>query len=176
MLRCFMPYKDPTQRKEYKRQWNKANKALVKAQQTRHYARHTDKVKARVANYAKRNKQKLAEQARVRFARKYATNMQFRLAMQLRDRLRKALGRHTKQGSAVKLLGCSISEFIAYLERKFQPGMTWENKADWHIDHVKPLALFDLSDSAQLAQACHYTNLQPLWASDNLKKGARFSD
>lgn len=64
-------------------------------------------------------------------------------------------------------------ELRAHLETRFLPGMTWENYGAWHIDHVRPLASFDLTDRAQLLQACHYTNLQPLWARDNRSKGAR---
>ena len=61
------------------------------------------------------------------------------------------------------------------LESKFQSGMTWDNWAldGWHIDHIKPLASFDLTDRNQLLEACNYTNLQPLWAKDNLSKGAK---
>ena len=48
--------------------------------------------------------------------------------------------------------------------------MTWDNWGDWHLDHIIPLSHFDLSDRKQLKQACHYTNMQPLWAADNLSK------
>ena len=84
-----------------------------------------------------------------------------------------ALKGNYKNGSAVKDLGCSIDELKTYLESKFQLGMTWDNwsKDGWHIDHIKPLSSFDLTDKKQLLEACHYTNLQPLWATDNLSKG-----
>jgi hypothetical protein len=66
---------------------------------------------------------------------------------------------------------------MVWLEEKFVAGMTWENYgAAWHVDHVKPLAKFDLTQPEQLLQACHYTNLQPLSVSDNLHKGARFEE
>jgi hypothetical protein len=69
-------------------------------------------------------------------------------------------------------LGCSIPDFRKYLESRFQPGMDWSNwdRKGWHIDHVRPLASFDLTDPEQLKKACHFTNLQPLWAVDNLRK------
>ena len=68
-----------------------------------------------------------------------------------------------------------VAELRDYLESKFQPGMTWDNWTTngWHIDHIKPLASFDLTDREQFLRACHYTNLQPLWAIDNLKKGSK---
>lgn len=83
-----------------------------------------------------------------------------------------AIKGNSKNGSAVRDLGCSIEELKTYLESKWQPGMNWDNwsKDGWHIDHIRPLASFDLSDPEQLRQACHYTNLQPLWAEDNFKK------
>ena len=75
---------------------------------------------------------------------------------------------------AVKDLGCSIDELKIYLERNFQHGMTWDNYGPvWHIDHIKPLCQFDLTDENEIKKVCHYTNLQPLFAEDNFKKGGR---
>ena len=80
--------------------------------------------------------------------------------------------------SICKDLGCSIEEFKAYIESLFQPGMTWGNwgkgNNKWHIDHIRPISSFDLSDRDQLKKACHYSNLQPLWEVDNLIKGAKW--
>jgi hypothetical protein len=98
---------------------------------------------------------------------------QRRLTANLRSRLSHAVVRRSKAGSAVRDLGCSVPELRLYLESKFQPGMSWDNYGAWHIDHIKPLAKFDLADRDQLLEACHYSNLQPLWAGDNLSKGAR---
>lgn len=96
-----------------------------------------------------------------------------RLTSNLRSRLSHAVARNSKSGSAVKDLGCSVPELRAHLESRFQPGMSWDNYGEWHVDHIKPLAKFDLSNRAQLLEACHFSNLQPLWAGDNLSKGAR---
>jgi len=85
----------------------------------------------------------------------------------------KAIKAGQKAGSAVNDLGCSIAELKQHLESKFKDGMTWQNWTidGWHIDHIKPLARFDLTNREQFLEACHYTNLQPLWAMDNYKKG-----
>ena len=99
------------------------------------------------------------------------TNILIRLASNIRCRFRMALKNNSKTGSAIKLLGCSILEFKVYLEAQFQPGMTWENYGQWHLDHKYPLSKFDLTNEKELKIACHYTNIQPLWATDNIKKG-----
>jgi hypothetical protein len=61
------------------------------------------------------------------------------------------------------------------MESLFQPGMTWDNRGrnGWHLDHIRPLAAFDLSNPKDIVRACHYTNYQPLWALDNIRKHAR---
>jgi hypothetical protein len=86
--------------------------------------------------------------------------------------LNKAIKRNTKNGSSVKDLGCSIKEFKEYIEKQFKDGMNWNNwcKDGWHIDHIKPLNSFNLTDREDLLKAVHYTNLQPLWARDNFNK------
>jgi hypothetical protein len=70
-------------------------------------------------------------------------------------------------------LGASYAAAKAHIESKFKEGMNWVNHGAWHIDHIVPIAMFDLNDRGQLLAASHYTNLQPLWARDNLRKGAR---
>ena len=101
---------------------------------------------------------------------RYHNDINYRLTRVLRARLNGALRNNHKSGSAVEDLGCSIEEFRIYLESKFQEGMSWANYGKWHIDHILPLSSFDLADREQLLKACHYTNLQPLWLTDNLKK------
>lgn len=73
-------------------------------------------------------------------------------------------------------LGCTIGFYKNYIESKFLPGMTWENhgrgEGKWQIDEIKPCASFDLSDPEQYKECFHYTNAQPLWAIDNMKKSS----
>jgi len=96
----------------------------------------------------------------------------------LRSRLNSALKNNQKVGSAVNDLGCSIEFLKKHLEKQFKEGMNWNNYGlyGWHIDHIKPLDCFDLSDREELLKACHYTNLQPLWAEDNLSKGSKVNN
>lgn len=98
----------------------------------------------------------------------------------LRGRLNEALKGRQKMGSAVKDLGCTVAELIEHLENQFAEGMSWDNyglgKDKWNVDHIMPLASFDLTNRTEFLKACHYTNLQPLWTLDNIQKGAKVSD
>jgi hypothetical protein len=124
-------------------------------------------------SYYQKNKKKLYARQKKYVQDRCKRDPCFKLARNLRSRLSTAIKQGIKAGSAVKDLGCSIEEFKQYFESKFQPGMTWENHGKWHIDHIKPLVGFDLTKRSQVLEACHYTNLQPLWAEDNLSKGGR---
>jgi hypothetical protein len=101
-------------------------------------------------------------------------NINFGLACRIRKRLLDALKAKNNRPdcSAVRHLGCSIPEFRAYIEEQFLDGMSWERRSEWHLDHRRPLASFNLTDTEQCRIACHYTNYQPLWAKQNLKKAA----
>jgi len=114
-------------------------------------------------------KERRAEQ----HAKRHANDHRYRLARSLRNRLYDALDGNYKSGSAVELLGCTIPELITRFDTLFTEGMSWANHGKWHIDHKIPLSSFNLEDPQQLAVACHYSNLQPLWAADNLSKGAK---
>ena len=116
----------------------------------------------RASNYAK-HREKTSEVYRNK-----------RIKNNLRTRLNMAIKNNQKVGSAVKDLGCSVEELKAYLESKFTKDMTWDDYGKWHIDHIKPLSSFDLSNPEELKKACHYSNLQPLWAKDNLKKSNKY--
>lgn len=106
---------------------------------------------------------------------KYHSDINFKMTCVLRARLNQAIKNNNKSGSALSDLGCSIEEFKQYLESLFEPGMTWDNwsRTGWHIDHIKPLSAFDLTNPNQIKDACNYTNLQPMWAVDNISKGAK---
>jgi hypothetical protein len=95
---------------------------------------------------------------------KIKSNLSSRLSDLIKDRV---VGQRT-----VELLGCDKDTFLQYLESQFTEGMTWENYGlkGWHIDHIIPISLYDLTNEDEVKKACHYTNLQPLWWQDNLEK------
>lgn len=100
------------------------------------------------------------------------TDVGYRIENRLRVRLHQALHGSLKVDSTKNLVGCSIDTLKNVLQNHFSDGMTWENIGKWHIDHIVPCAQFDLSDPDQQRECFHYTNLQPLWAVDNLRKHA----
>jgi hypothetical protein len=132
--------------KNYKKNWTQSNRDKTRSIGKRAYAKASNDPHKRIG---------------------------FALRSRLRFRLR--LTGLSSSKTAIKYLGCSIEELKSYLESLFEPGMTWENYGlkGWHIDHKIPLAAFDLTNSEHLKIVCHYCNLQPLWAKDNLKKGNR---
>ena len=123
-----------------------------------------------------KNRHKLNANRRAWMPKYYKENPSARIADNLRARLSSAVKRAAvgRKGSAVKDLGCSLDFLMSYLETRFDSNMSWENYGSyWHIDHVLPLASFDLTKRAQLKAACHYTNLQPMEASANMSKCAK---
>lgn len=120
--------------------------------------------------YQKQNRKRLTAAEKQR--RK--TDPIFKLRRNLRGRLNAAIRYQYKTGSAIKDLGCSIDELKLYLESKFQEGMTWDNygnkEGQWSIDHIIPLSKVDLTNREEFLKVNHYSNLQPMWHIDNLKK------
>ena len=84
--------------------------------------------------------------------------------------------RRLKSKSTLELLGCTIKEARVYIENQFSDRMSWENAGDWHIDHRRPCASFDLTLESEQKKCFHYTNLQPLWGYENLSKGSSFDE
>jgi len=100
----------------------------------------------------------------------------FKLERNLRSRLYHALinQKADKLYRTKQLTGCELPFLKGYLECKFTEGMTWENHGTWHIDHIKPCCSFNLTTEEEQKKCFHYTNLQPLWAKDNLSKGGKY--
>lgn len=128
----------------------------------------SDKAKANDAKYRRTDKNRICQY-------RYDKTPKGKLIRALRDRVRKIVkrGKGIRAGSAIRDLGCSIDEFKNHIEQQFAAGMSWDNYGQWHFDHIRPLASFDLSDRDQFLQAVHFTNYQPLWAEDNKRKAAK---
>jgi hypothetical protein len=99
-----------------------------------------------------------------------------RIINSCRRRMKSALSGVSKSDSTKRLLGCTGVYLREYLKSQFTDGMSWENYGlyGWHIDHIRPCASFDLTNPVQQRKCFHYTNLQPLWAIDNLQKADKW--
>ena len=130
------------------------------------------------AAYYKKNRQRLIDQTCQYEKNKLKKDAGYRLIANLRRRMQLAVQRCNTQktDTTMKLLGCTLKELRSHLEAKFAEGMGWHNRDLWHVDHIRPCASFDLTDPEQQRQCFHYTNLQPLWAVDNIRKGAKWQD
>jgi hypothetical protein len=159
--------------KKYKRNYSPEQKRQNADRERNYRKNHKEKVKERQRKWRK-NSPKFREHNRTyrRNYQRYSRSLEQRLRDSLRGRLNSALKGNYKSGSAVRDLGCTITELKLHLESHFLPGMSWDNwgKYGWHIDHIIPLSSFDLTNPEQLKKACHYTNLQPLWWLDNIRK------
>lgn len=96
------------------------------------------------------------------------------LTHRLRNRLAKAVqaAGAGKAGKTLDLVGCSVEFLHAHITSQFVDGMSWETRKLWHVDHIRPLSSYDLTDPAQQAESMHWTNLRPMWGSDNIAKSS----
>lgn len=102
-----------------------------------------------------------------------------RISGNYRRRLGKWITRGgVKPANSESLLGCTFAEFRAHIERQFRKGMNWGNYGHkgWHVDHIIPCASFDLSNPDEVRRCFHFSNLRPLWAKANLRKGSKVID
>jgi hypothetical protein len=148
------------------RKWRKKNPDKKRQSDANWAKNNLDRRRKIGSRWARNNRPKINRYYRHR----WKNDLVFRLAGLIRNRFLCALKGRKKASSVLKLVGCSLEDLKLHLERQFQAGMTWENRGEWHIDHIKPCAKFDLSDPEQQHICFHYTNLQPLWAADNIRK------
>jgi len=158
--------------KKLTKNWYKNNKERVANKTKVWYEKNKERKNLTTKIWYEKNRDKIA--ANIRHKRK--VNPTFRLTSNLRRRTLLALKGKNKSASTMVLLGISNIEFLwVYLEKLFKPGMTRENHGKWHVDHIKPCSSFDLTKASEQRECFHYTNLQPLWARENLAKGSKIS-
>jgi len=151
------------------RRYRQYNAETVRAKKVEYRKRNFERISLHDQAYKRQNRAHINAHKRLRTR----TDASYRMVNNLRRRLGNALQGRSKSASTLELLGCSPDECYRHLERQFVEGMSWDNRDEWHIDHIRPIASFDLSIEAEQRSCFHYSNLQPLWAADNLSKGAK---
>lgn len=168
------------QTKEYKsyvQSYKEKNRDKILAQKRESNKRHKDTYKS----WTKLHDKELAEKRKINYHKnrekifgyiynKKSTDALYKLKFTLRCRIYTALQRKSwqKNGTTEQLVGADCVMVKKHIEGLFKDGMTWENHGEWHIDHIIPLASAKTED--EIRKLFHYTNLQPLWAEDNLRK------
>ena len=152
----------------------------------KYYQDNKDQFAERRKRWLENNREKVNEYQRQRRVDnpEWYTNYNRKYYADPHKRLRKAISRgmwgclvgREKQSRSFEYIGCTSDELWIHLESLFQEGMTRENYGDWHVDHIRPLSSWDFNSDTEskLQEAWHYTNLQPLWAKDNLSKGSTY--
>jgi hypothetical protein len=148
--------------KEYNTKWNEENQEYYKKYFEEYNKLNYEKEKERKLKWSRDNKE-------------YSNNYQKQrkkedILFRLKTNIRTSVNRYLKYKSkhTFDIVGCTPQFLKEHLEAQFIDGMTWENRSEWHIDHIIPLSSAKTEDEVYML--CHYKNLQPLWAEDNLKK------
>lgn len=153
------------------KEYQKSHQEQIRASRKDWYQKHREYAINRAVEY-KRAHLEQAKAAKARYEKKrLASSIEYRLLFNMRRRLNGALKGLLKASTTATLIGCSTVELRHYLEEKFQPGMSWANYGQWHIDHIRPCSSYDFSSPQQQTECFHFKNLQPLWAKDNWAKG-----
>jgi hypothetical protein len=127
-------------------------------------------------NYKQKKKSDLAFIEKRRIYEKTRNKIpEIKLRRNISKQLHRALNGHKNSKSWLKMFDYNIMDLKQHLENLFETGMTWENYGDWHIDHIRPQSSFDFTDFTQVKACWELSNLQPLWAKDNLQKSNRWS-
>ena len=146
--------------------YNQKNKKKVDGIKQKYVDNNKEKVKQAKKKWFNKNPKYQKEWSHIKSNTdvlfKLKKNMRSRLGLFLKDR------NVTKNNKTFHIIGCSPKFLKEYLEKQFVINMSWENRNEWHIDHVIPLS--SAKTEKEMYKLCHYTNLQPLWAEDNLRK------
>jgi hypothetical protein len=153
--------------KEYQKIYRQNNKEKAKNNNKIWRLNNKQLKKEKAKEYNKKNKDKINKYIK----NKKQTNPLFKLRCNIATLIRMSIKKqgYNKQSKTCEILGCSYEDFKQHLERQFLKGMSWDNRSEWHLDHIYPVSL--AKDEAEIIKLNHYTNFQPMWAAENLIKG-----
>ena len=158
-----------------KREYRQENKEEIAAQKRKHRQEHREEIAAYNREYDQEHREEIAAKNRKR----YANDPAYAMSRRLRARMGKAVraaGLGKKCASSSELLGISYQGLKEWLEAQFTEGMTWENRSEWHVDHIVPCDAFDMTVETNQRICFWYKNLQPLWGPDNIQKSNTYTE
>lgn len=149
------------------------NKEILLKKSKEWYVKNINKQNERSKKYYENNKVSVIERTKNYNKVMLSENLLFKLKQNVRNRIKAYLKTNNirKKNSTFDIVGCTPIELKEHLEIQFKDGMDWSNQGKWHIDHIIPLS--SSKNEKEIIRLCHYTNLQPLWAIDNMKKGSK---
>lgn len=153
------------------KKYQQDNKKLIAERNKQHYLKNKSLFAERDKQYYLKNKKTIIEKQKQYRRKRRANDPVYRMIGNLYSGLYQAMKGTSKSKRTMQLLGCSWGHFKQHMSAQFVEGMTLENYGEWHVDHIIPVSSFNHSYPEQVATCWHYTNLQPLWAKDNLSKG-----
>lgn len=167
--------------KEKQQIYQEKNKEKIRNQANKKYEKNKEQISIKSKEYRQNNLEKVRNYDKLRYKKRKKkllqrqlerrrNNIHCRLRHNLSNRIIKVLKGINKSKGTIELLGCEIEFFKQHIESKFTKGMTWENYGKWHIDHKIPCSKFDLSKEKEQKRCFHFSNLQPLWARENIIK------
>jgi hypothetical protein len=177
LLRCKKNYiKNKERILKKSREYYQKNKKIINKRKRNYQKLYCSRNKEKILKWAKKARMKRRDKFNKYIRDRLKTDINFKLRKTIRARIRLALKNDKKRSKTLKLLGVNnIITAKKHLEKLFKPRMTWKNHGKWHIDHIIPCSSFDLTKASEQRECFHYTNLQPLWASENLAKGSKIS-
>jgi hypothetical protein len=155
-------------REKYK-QYRESKKDITKNYMKDYYLSNLENRK----KYLEKTKDKRKVKRNISEKKRRDFDLLYKLKIYVRNRIWFYIKRNniTKKNNTYKVVGCTPQELKIHLEQKFTDGMSWDNQGNWHIDHIIPLS--SAKTEEELYKLCHFTNLQPMWATDNIKKGSK---
>jgi hypothetical protein len=177
MCKYYSLPKNKIKKKLIDKKYRENNKLKIKLINKKYRDDNKKKIAKKKKIYAQLNKEKIRIYKNNWFNKKLKNDIKFRIVRRIRNRIYCALFRQKKikkTKSFISLVGVNKENLWKHLESTFKPGMNRKNYGRWHIDHIIPCAAFDLTDQKQQSKCFHYSNLQALWAKENLYKGAKY--
>ena len=163
--------------KDYSKKYRRENVELIKLRRKKYYDKNKEKEYSNHRIWIEKNKEKRRASEREWKNKRRQNDIDFRLRNNIGSYIRKNLKYFINENKEyyTEYIGCEISFYKKYLEKQFQNGMSWNNYGEWHIDHIKPLSLFNFSNQDDIYLAFNYKNTQPMWKIDNIKKGNKYA-
>lgn len=149
------------------------NRILILEKKKEYHIKNKDLILEKKKEYCKNNREKINSYYRIHSKKRKENDSLYKLTCNIRTLIGMSIkGKgYTKRSKTSEYLGCTFEFFKQYIENKFKEGMSWENRSSWHLDHIHPISLAQSEE--EIIKLNHYTNFQPLWAEDNIRKGNR---